>query len=315
MSGRAGMVVLGAGRAGVRHARAALRVPSIELRGVYDQNFEAAERAAAELGVAAFRTLDDALAQDAFVSVCTPTGLHAGHALRAIDAGLHAIVEKPFDVDPARVDAVEVAAARAGVVAGAIAQHRFSDDALELRRRVRDGELGAIESVRVLVQRYRSPEFFTRSAGDWRLDRALSGGGVLTTIGFHYLDLACWIFGEPAGAEGEMLSFAGDIDMDVAGMFRFGAVRGSVHARWGEHEERPDVLEIAGTAGTAALRGDRLEGFGATRHDKLELHARQLADFAAAILERRPPAVAPRDVLPALRLISSLYESMEVRSR
>lgn len=312
MSGQVAMVVFGAGRAGVRHARAAARVPEIRLAGFYDADRARAESAAAEFGVAAFDDVDRALAHDGntVASICTPTGTHGELALRAARAGVHVIVEKPFDVDPAMIEHVESEAEKCGVLTGAIAQHRFSDDVRMLQRTL---QRDSVRSVAVRVQRHRTREFFERSSGDWRLDRRLAGGGVLITIGFHYLDLACWLFGEPRDAEAVVSARWNEIDLDIHGTFHFGAIPARVDARWGDHAEMPDTLEIARDADTLVLADDHLQDGGpAKKLDKSELHARQLADFAHAVRTGGTPFVRPRDVAPAHRLIASLYESATV---
>ena len=91
-----GVVVIGAGDMGERHARhwaeAGARVVA-----VCDPFLERARTSAAAVGALALEQPDAALERDDVhaVSVCTPTFLHAPYTLQALAAGKHVLCEKP----------------------------------------------------------------------------------------------------------------------------------------------------------------------------------------------------------------------------
>ncbi|MXR40357.1 Gfo/Idh/MocA family oxidoreductase [Halobaculum sp. WSA2] len=80
---------------GRNHARVYRELADVELVGVADMDTEAAERVAREYGTVAYDTGDLLGVADA-VSVAVPTGAHAPVLEQCIDAGVHALVEKPF---------------------------------------------------------------------------------------------------------------------------------------------------------------------------------------------------------------------------
>jgi hypothetical protein len=80
---------------------------------------------------------------------------------------------------------------------------------------------------------------------------------------------------------------------------------GRIDASWGpDVADEPDRLALQGLR-PAILAGGVLDGHG--RADPVDLHARQLADFAEAICTRCRPAALLEDVRPALELIFDLY--------
>lgn len=133
------------------------------------------------------------------------------------------------------------------------------------------------------------------------------------TVGFHYLDLACWIFGEPDAVCVERSRVEGGLDSLVSAVFHSNGARCSIHAEWGRAvSHAQDSLSVETAQGRHEYVGDTFVGHEVTETlDRWELHARQLRDMAYAILESRPPQVTPAQVRPALRLILSIYELLQ----
>jgi predicted dehydrogenase len=87
---------LGVGEHGKKHAREFKQVPGAELVGVYDVRLERAQEIAAELGVRAFASLDEAFGAVRAVSVVIPTTEHAAMAKQAFARGIDVLLEKPI---------------------------------------------------------------------------------------------------------------------------------------------------------------------------------------------------------------------------
>lgn len=73
-----------------------------------------------------------------------PVGLHAPHALQALEAGKHVLAVKPMAVTKADGDALAAAAARSGRLLALGYDRCFYPNVQELRRRVAAGELGRL---------------------------------------------------------------------------------------------------------------------------------------------------------------------------
>ena len=100
--------VIGQGHIGKRHAEMVLRNPDAELVAVCDIR-SAEECKIAYTDVPFYSSIDALLEAEKnldVLNICTPNGLHAEMALKALDCGLHVVVEKPMALT--RVDAEKV---------------------------------------------------------------------------------------------------------------------------------------------------------------------------------------------------------------
>lgn len=104
--GKIPVAVIGVGEHGKNHARHFLEIAGAELLGVYDTNTARNREVAAELGVRAFESMDEALSVVRAVSVVIPTTDHARAAGRAFDRGVDVLVEKPITRTVEEADAL-----------------------------------------------------------------------------------------------------------------------------------------------------------------------------------------------------------------
>ena len=90
------VAVIGVGEHGRKHACEFKQVAGAELVGVFDLRAERCREVAAELGVRAFASLDEALEAAQAVSVVIPTADHAAVARQAFQRGVDVLLEKPI---------------------------------------------------------------------------------------------------------------------------------------------------------------------------------------------------------------------------
>ena len=96
LSDKIPVAVIGVGEYGRNHARQFKEVAGAELVGVFDLRPERCREVAAELGVRALTSLDEALSAARAVSVVTSTADHAAVARRAFDRNVDVLLEKPI---------------------------------------------------------------------------------------------------------------------------------------------------------------------------------------------------------------------------
>ena len=181
---RVGM--LGYGAIGHEHAAAIARTAGLELAAVCDPveaRVEAARSYAPSLHGHA--DVEDLLADDAvdLVVVSTPPNTHADQVLRALEAGKHVVVEKPFCLTVDEADRQIAAAAAAGLTLAVYQNRRWDRDYLALKAAVRAGRVGEVFHLETFVGGYDHPCNF------WHSDADISGGAIYDW-GSHYLD---WI--------------------------------------------------------------------------------------------------------------------------
>jgi phthalate 4,5-cis-dihydrodiol dehydrogenase len=149
---------------------------------------DAAERArfAHELGGRSYATMAE-LAADPNVDaiyIASPHQLHAEHALQAIAAGKHLLVEKPLAVSLADGTAMVEAARTAGIHLIVGPSHSFDQPILEAHALIRSGAVGRVRMIQALnytdfLYRPRRPEELVTS----------EGGGVVFSQAVHQIDI------------------------------------------------------------------------------------------------------------------------------
>ena len=123
------------------------------------------------------------------VVVASPDHLHAEHALAALDAGKHVLVDKPLAPTLADARTIVARAEAAGRILCVFHNRRWDADFLTVRRLIADGTLG-----RVVQFESRFDRFCPAPAPTWKEARA---GGVWQDLGPHLVDQTLQLFGRP----------------------------------------------------------------------------------------------------------------------
>src|SRR5688500_5043224 len=130
-------------------------------------------------------TLDQALPTVDAILLCARNDLTPGILRRAVEAGKPVLFEKPGAVRASDLKEIAALAKQKNVTLGAILPWRFHPISQELKRLLQEGAFGdllAVEARMVTSQvRYRNPDH-------WLFDPTL-GGGILSWLGIHWLDL------------------------------------------------------------------------------------------------------------------------------
>jgi predicted dehydrogenase len=127
------------------------------------------------------------------VAICTPNHLHEPHALAALAAGVHVLVERPLALSLPAVQRILRQAEKRGRSVAVGMNHRYRTDVQIVRSFVQSGELGRIESVRGSWHVFKP----SRAQLGWRQRRDESGGGAMLDLGETILDLGLWLAGFP----------------------------------------------------------------------------------------------------------------------
>lgn len=150
-------------------------------------------------GVTACESLEELFSMVDAVSLCVPNYLHADLAVKAIEAGKHVLVEKPFSVNAEMgLKAVEAAEAHPEIVAMTSFNYREQAAVQYMKEIIDSGVLGQIRFVRHHGGGGRianSEKVYL----EWRMRKDTSGTGSLADFGAHMLDLSDWMLGEQCG--------------------------------------------------------------------------------------------------------------------
>ena len=313
--------LFGAGRAGRIHARNIARHPRAELVCVFDVDRPAAARVAREHGARAAADSGAIWSDDTIdaVLIASSTDTHVELLRGSLDAGKAVYCEKPIDFDLARVRAVVAEAAATDVPVAVGFRRRALPEYREIRRRIREGEVGAIEVVHLISRDHRppSPEYVAVS-GDFLVDKTI-----------HYFDLIPWLVGErptEVYAAGSCLvepwiGEAGDIDTAMV-MLRMpsGALCHIDNGRRAVYgfDERVEVFGERGMLQSQPPSLSNVARFGAAgiRHERYpdlygeESFAGLLDAFVVALERGEPPEPTLGEGLQAQLIAEAAVESL-----
>jgi predicted dehydrogenase/nucleoside-diphosphate-sugar epimerase len=139
--------LLGAGYICEAHARAVVAASGVELAAVCDRSLPRAEEAARRFGIArVYSSLQDMLASDVdVVHVLLPADAHIGPTRQVLEAGKHALVEKPMGLAAAECRELAALAHENGVRLAVNHNFLFLPAVEKLRADAADGTLGRID--------------------------------------------------------------------------------------------------------------------------------------------------------------------------
>jgi predicted dehydrogenase len=195
--------LIGLGSMGAKHAGSLIRneVPGGELAAVCDSTPDRLQWAKENLGeqIQVFDNVDTLMAAGVVdgVLIATSHYTHPDLAIKALEKGLHVLIEKPAGVYTKQVRQMnEVAFENSDMIFGIMYNHRTSPLYQKVRDLIKAGELGAIKRTNwIITSWYRSQSYY--NSGGWRATWAGEGGGVLLNQSSHQLDLWQWICGMP----------------------------------------------------------------------------------------------------------------------
>lgn len=124
--------------------------------------------------------------------ICTPNGLHARHAIAALEAGLHVICEKPMAITVNDCRHMMDAAAAANKQLFVVKQNRYNPPVVAVKAALDENRLGSVYSLQLNCFWNRDKSYYANS---WKGTRQLDGGTLFTQFS-HFIDLLYWMFGD-----------------------------------------------------------------------------------------------------------------------
>jgi len=145
----------------------------------------------------------------------TPPAFRPTHFAAAIASGKHVFMEKPVATDAPGIRTVLSAAHEAdrkGLKVGVGLNRRHSHVYEQALRRIHDGAIGRINTIRVYNVRSGSGKYHKRQPGETELEYQVRhwyyftwlSGDFIVEQSVHDLDIACWMMGQhPIAAQGQ----------------------------------------------------------------------------------------------------------------
>jgi UDP-N-acetyl-2-amino-2-deoxyglucuronate dehydrogenase len=299
--------LVGGGNISGTHARAAVAA-GLRIAGVYGGNPDKARELAERHGAPAFQTIAALLAHAPLdcVMIGSPSGLHASHAIAAVQAGKHVLVEKPLDIATPRIDRLIDEVDRAGVTLGVFFQDRLKPAIADIKRRIDAGEIGTPLLATGEVKWFRPREYYSSSR--WRGTWALDGGGALMNQGIHTVDVLLYLLGPVVRVSGLIATRYHAIETEdtASALLEFAnGAQGTIDATTAASPGLPRRVRITGSAGSLVLEEDAASAV----VSDVSNHQRIIEDFVAAIQEGRRPICDAREGRRSVAVVEAIYQS------
>lgn len=144
--------------------------------------------------IKSFDTLEEVLSdpQIELIIVNTPSNTHVEYSRRALEAGKHILVEKPFAPTAAEAKDIFELGKKVGKKVLVYQNRRWSSDFKATRDVIRSGRLGRIIEMHLRYDRFR-PEIGPKAFKE----NPLPASGIMYDLAAHLLDQAICLFGKP----------------------------------------------------------------------------------------------------------------------
>lgn len=249
------------------------------------------------------------------VYVVTPNGLHADHTIKALKAGKHVFCEKPMEVSVEKCQQMIEAAKTAGRMLAVAYRCQYDPNHIECRRLATEKVFGELKTIEA---------GFSRGIGanEWRVKKALSGGGPLVDVGIYALQTCRFVSArEPMeltaqfGPITDPVKFA-EVEESVTWEMTF---PGGLTAKCRTNYERNDARGFLATAEKGTFGLDPAYNYNSshgTRSDGQPINlpgvnqfVAEMDDFAQCIMRGKPSKVSGEEGLRDVRIMTAIYES------
>lgn len=194
--------IIGCGSASIPVCEAITASPLTDLAAVYDVNKDLSNDISQRFHVPLTETLEELLNDQNVeaVYIAVPHHLLALLTQKALEAGKHALTEKPLAISLEEVDELIGLAAARELALGVFYEMRYAPAHDLAREFIKTGAIGSIIGVQIqtLIDKplsYWQSGYSGRSINPWRGLKAQAGGGVVLMNTSHLLDALFYITG------------------------------------------------------------------------------------------------------------------------
>jgi len=309
------VAVIGVGHLGKHHARILSSLPGAELVAVVDTNHARASEIAAANGTRASFDCRELLGQVDAVTIAVPTERHLEVALPFLEAGVPVLVEKPMARSLEEADRMIAAAAKAGVVLAVGQTERFNPALAAARPLLTDPRFIEVHRLGTFPERSLDIDVvFDLMIHDLDVVLSLVDSDVesLEAVGVPVITNRVDIANARLRfANGCIVNLtASRISRDRVRKIRF--FQPSAYVSIDYATQKVEVYRLVKGNGPfdAAQGKPSIEG-GEIEVVSEEPLKRELADFVAAVRDKRRPLVTGEDGRRALALAQAIADKME----
>lgn len=157
----------------------------------------------------------DALINDENVTaiyIATPPNMHEEYLIKCLEKGKPVYVEKPVTISVASCKRmIDEKTKWQGKVT--VAHYRRALPLfMEVKKIIHQNTLGKISAIKIKMLQQPANPLIAKTHENWRLNPAISGGGLFYDLAPHQLDILFWIFGKPIACTGSSKNIGNHYD-------------------------------------------------------------------------------------------------------
>lgn len=243
---------IGFGRMGITHFSILNGHPEIQILSICDQSKTMLKILDKYLGVETYTDYRQMIKKNNldFVVISTPSSSHGEIINHAIDNNLHIFTEKPFVLEIQEGQQIIQKIANKKLVNQVGYVNRFNEVFMEVKKLIQANIIGEIKQYSTEMH---SATVLKDVSGGWR-GKKRSGGGCMYEMASHCIDLAVYLFGEPARVMGSVLKnvYSSKVEDIVSTTFKHeNDTMGNIFVNWSDESYRKptNIIKIFGEHG------------------------------------------------------------------
>ena len=260
--------IFGAGNVAIRgHLPGWLAREDVAIIAAADPSPEARAAIAERLpSLRLYATAEELLSREAldFADICAPPAMHAALIRAAFEKGLHVLCEKPLVLEPDELLSLSEMALRTDRAFAAVHNWRHAPILAAAQSLVEEGAIGDVRFCRwETLRREPAAAGGDTARSNWRVDPAVSGGGILMDHGWHALYVVCgWLPETPLRVAGQLstrrhrdwpIEDTAEVTLECGS-----GARAEILLTWAA-DERANRASVVGTGGALSVDGSLLK--------------------------------------------------------
>ncbi len=190
----------------VKSGPAFSKVPNSSLVAIMRRNEKKASDYAARHHVPKYYTDAQKLINDPEINaiyIATPPAFHESYAIESIKAKKSVYIEKPVTLNAAGCERLIRTSEKNKIPVSVAHYRRRLPLFLKIKELTQNGKIGKVTLVNLYMMQSPSNSIIAQTEEFWRVNPALSGGGLFHDLAPHQLDILYWLFGPPVSYKGQ----------------------------------------------------------------------------------------------------------------
>lgn len=187
--------IIGCGKVAHLHAASLKNLKESDFKACWSRTPAHTKDFADKYKIKAYTSIEEMIVHEKIDAaiICTAHPFHAEPALKALELGVHILVEKPLASTLDDCDRMLEKAKIAKLKFGVISQRRYYDPCKRIRSAIDQGKIGKPILGTTTIYGWRDQDYY--NSDEWRGTWKNEGGGILVNQAPHQLDLLQWYMG------------------------------------------------------------------------------------------------------------------------